>query len=824
MRRDLRYAVRSLARRPGFALLAAALMALGIGLTTAAFGVVDALLVRPPPFDAPERIVVLSGAHRARGLAGAALSYPDAGDVRAASRTLGAVAVVRPVRATVAGGPPATRAAGARVSPEFFRVFGVRPQLGRALLLGDDAPAAGRAVVLSERARRAWFAGAAGAAGRTLALDGQRYTVVGIMPAWFDYPTGAEFWIPFVPEPFAADRGSRYLAAVGRLAPGASVAGARAELRAVAARLAAAHPAADAGWTLDATPMRDHLAGDRRPALALAAAAAALVLLIACANVAGLLLARGAARGAEFAVRRSLGAGAGHLARLALAEAAVLAAAGAAGGALLAQAAAGAVRAALPAPVPAWVSFAVEGRTLAFVAAAALSAGALAGVAPALRAARGPARGPAGGAAGGAAGRGSASVRRTRLRRGLVVAQVALAATLLAGAGLLSASLVRLRAVAPGFDPALVAAGRVALAGPRYAGPEADGPDAAARAAAARGARVQFAEAALARLRALPEVEAAGAADGLPLASGTNRFPFTVDGEPRPAPGEEPVARRVAITAGYLPALRIPVLRGRDLDARDAAGRPRVALVSAGWAARFLAGRDPVGRRLRTADGEPTTIVGVVGDVRHDALDAAGEPAVYTPFAQDPAAELTLVARAACAAAPDGCADAASLVPALRRAVADADPGVAAPSVTTMADVVSRCLAGRRVGAALGGTLATVAAVLAGAGVYALVAWRVALRRREVGIRLALGARPRDVRRLVLGEGARLAAAGTVLGLGLAALGGRAAAGLLYGVTPTDLPTLLLAGAAMLGVGALASWGPARRAARVAPASALRAE
>lgn len=809
MLRDLVAALRALTRRPTFALLAVALMALGIGLTTTAFGAVDGLLLQPPPYDHPERILVLTGAHQDRGLTGAALSYPDVVDLHASSHSLAAVAAVRTMHATVTEGPRAARVTGARVSPAFFRVFGVRPQLGRTLLPGEDAPTAELPIVLSARAWQAWFAGQPAAIGRTLTLDGQRYMVVGVMPAWFEYPTGAEYWIPFVPEPFAADRGSRYLSAVARLAPGASVDGARADLRAIAARLAAAYPAADAGWQLDATPVQASLTGDLRPVLALAAAAAALVLLIACANVASLLFARAAAREVDLAVRRALGATAGRLVRQALVESVLLALAGAAVGAVIAQVAAGGLRAVLPEPVPAWVSFAVHLRTLGFVVAVALLAGVLAGIAPALRAVRDRTSGPLiRGLT--AAGRGSATVRQSRMQRGIVVAQMALATTVLAGAGLLSASLLRLRAVPPGFDPQGVITAQVTLTGLRYT---------------AHTAQARFYTDVLSRLRALPGVQAAGATDGLPLASGTNRFLFTLPGEPRPAPGHEPAARRAEITPGYLATLHIPVIRGRDVDDRDEAGRTRVALVSASWARQFLPGRDPLGRSIQTADGQVATIVGVVGDVRHDGLESAGEPTVYTPFAQDPGAELTLVARAACdTPSRSACRDGAQLAPAVRRVVAAVDPGVAAYAVATMPEVVRESLAGRRVGVTLGGILAFTALLLASAGVYGLLALRVALRRREVGIRLALGARPRDVRRLVLGEGVRLAAVGSALGLAVAVLAGRGIAGLLYGVTATHVPTLLLVGVVMLGVAALASWGPARRAARVSPASALRGE
>lgn len=807
MLRDLehecRYAFRSLMRRPAFSLVVIGLMALGIGLTTAAFAVVDGLLLQPPPYDRPERILVLSGAHPARGLTDAALSYPAVEDVRSSSRSLEAVAVVRPYRVVVSGGPPTVRSTGARVSPAFFRVFGIHPRLGRPLLPGDDEPAAAPSIVLSEGAWREWYASEPSVIGRTLALDGTRYTVVGVMPGWFDYPTGAEFWVPFVPESFAADRGSHYVSAVGRLAPRTSVEDARTELRAISDRLAQAYPASDAGWHVQAKRIHEFLVGDTRSRVGLAAAAAILVLLIACANVASLLLARGAARQTETAVRRALGATAGQLIRQVLLESLALALAGAIVGALSAQAVAGVLRRAVPGPVPAWVSFSVDLRTLGFVAAAAILSSIVAGIAPAVAAVRGSAPGLLG-------GRATVSAQQLRMTRGIVVAQVALATTLLAGAGLLGESLLRLRAVAPGFDPQGVVTAYVTLTGPRYTDVSA---------------RERFYADALTRLRALPGVQAAGAIDQLPLASGINRFAFTLEGEPRPPKGSEPVARSALITPGYLTALRIPLLRGRDIEASDDAEHPRVALVSASWVSQFLRGRDPIGQRYHTSNDRTVTIVGVVGDVRHDGLQAAGEPTVYTPLAQDPAAEMTLVVRAACdSPVRDACDDGASLAPSVRRIVTQTDPGVATSAVATMSDVVARSLSSRRVGVILSVALALLALLLASAGIYGLTALHIALRRRDVGIRLALGARPQDVRRRLLAEGVRLAAIGAVLGLGITALGGRVLASLLYGVTQTHAPALLLVGGVVLGVAALASWEPAERAARISPARALQSE
>jgi len=804
MFQDLRAAFRSLAHRPAFTLVATGLLALGIGLTTAAFGVVDGLVLQTPPYDHPERIVVVSAANPALGLTGAALSYPSVADMREASRSLEAVSVVREQRALVSDGPRTERSTGVRVAPEFFRVFGITPTLGRSLLPGDDSPVAERSIVLSEHAWREWYARKPSAVGRVMTLDGIGYTIVGVMPAWFDFPTGADFWIPFVQGSAVVDRTSHYVSAVARLTPRASVEEARAELHAISDRLARAYPASDAGWDLQPTPIHEFLFGDTHSEAALAGLAAFVVLLISCANVASLLLARGAARQTETGVRRALGASNGQLVRAVLIESLLIAVAGAVVGAIGAQAVSGVLRQVVPGPLPAWVSFSVDLKTLGFVASVAAFSTVLAGIAPAMSAVGASPPDLLG-------GRATSSRHQRRLRRGIVVAQIALATMLLAGAGLLGESLLQLLQVQLGFNPTGVVTARVTLIGPRYSEPAAS---------------VRFYGDVLERLRALPGVQAAGAVDELPLASGTNRFAFTLDGEPRPPRGSEPIARGALITPGYFTALQIPVLRGRDIETRDDATHPRVALASASWVRQFSARRDPIGQQFRTPDATVvTTIIGTVGDVRHDGPETPGEPTMYLPLAQNATPEMTLVVRAVCdVGAGETCRNAALLAPATRRVVAEIDPGISAYAVETMSEVVNQALSSRRMGTALSIALAVLALGLASAGVYGLMELHAALSRREVGIRLALGAQPRQVRRRLLGEGLRLVAMGTVVGLALTALGGQLMANLLYGVTPTHLPALFIAGVFMVCIGVLASWAPAERSARVSPVIALRSE
>ena len=481
-----------------------------------------------------------------------------------------------------------------------------------------------------------------------------------------------------------------------------------------------------------------------------------------------------------------------------LTESVVLAVGGAVLGVLLSLWEVRLLKAVIPVPLPPWLSIEVSGRALAFTVVLAVITGLIAGIAPALRLARDSVRESL------ATGvRGSGSARRSRTQRGLVVAEVALAVMLLAGAGLLLTSLTRLQAVSPGFSPDGVLVARLTLAGPRYQ---------------SRDAMVQFYDNVLNRLRETPGAEAAGAAGALPLSGSANTSNFHLPGKPDPAEGQGPTSRWERVTPGYFRALGIPLKAGREFEATDRVDSPSVVVVNESWARTFFPGeRDVVGRLVQLGGSEKqSTIVGLVGDVRHDGLDQPVEPTMFLSYAQAPDGGMTLVVRS------EG--DAAAMTSAVRDAVRAVDATIPVYDVSTMREQVSRSILAQRLSGSMISVFAIMALVLAAVGVYGLIAYSVAERRHEIGIRLALGAQGQDVRRLVVGQGVRLTLTGVVIGIAGAALVGRALRSLLFGVSVVDVPTLLAVTAILLGVAVFASWIPARRAARTDLLGALRGE
>jgi putative ABC transport system permease protein len=795
---DIRFAIRALGHSRMFTITALATLALGISVNTAIFSVIDSVLLRQPPFDAPERIVTVEGQNHAQGMQISSVAYPDVIEWRANARAFEEISVVRRTTFNVAGDERAERASGARVSSNFFRVFGVRPQLGRAFLPEEETLGRDRVIVLSDAYWRRRFAGDPAVVGRQLLLNGWQYTVVGVMPKGFAYPPDAEAWSPFAPDSQALQRGSRFLTAVGRIVPGATVDRAKAELSALAKRQELSYPASNTGWGVNARPIQQVLVGRAPAILYTFLAAVGFVLLIACANVASLLLARASSREREVAVRKALGASSWRLTRQLLTESVVLACGGAILGILLALWEVRLLRSAVPLPLPPWLTIQVSGRSLVFTIVLALVTGVVAGIVPALRLARGSVRESL------ATGiRGSGSARRSRTQRGLVVAEVALAVVLLAGAGLLLTSLARLEAVPPGFSPDGVLAARLALAGPRYQ---------------SRDAMVRFYDGVLNELRETPGVEAAAAAGALPLSGSVNTSNFHLPGRPEPAQGNGPTSRWQRVTPDYFRALAIPLEAGREFDARDKADGPRVVIVSESWARTFFPGESAVvGRVVQLGGSElESTIVGVVGDVHQDGLDEPVQPTMFLPYAQHPEGGMTVVVRSS--------GDAATMTGVIREAVRRVDATIPLYDISTMQEQVAKSIVAQRLSGSMISVFALMALVLATVGVYGLIAYSVAERRHEIGIRLALGAQGRDVRRLVVGQGVRLTLAGVGIGLAGAILVGRALRGMLFGVGPIHIPTLITVSGILLTVAALASWIPARRAAKTDLLGALRGE
>lgn len=795
---DIRFAVRALMRSRTFTITALTTLALGISVNTAIFSVIDSVLLRQPPFNQPDRIVTVDGENKPKGMTTTSLAYPDVVDWRAGSRAFSDIAVIRSTTFNMASTGEPERATGARVSTNFFRVFGVQPQLGRLFLDEEELPGREQVVVLTDGFWRRKFGASPTIIGRQIALNGRQYTVVGIMPRTFSYPPSAELWSPFVADAQAQERGNRFIRGVGRLAEGATREQGVAELNAISKRLEQMYPATNTGWRASSQTIQRAMTGKAPTLLYTCFGAVAFVLLIACANVANLLLARASGRAREVAVRKALGASSWALTRQLLTESVVLAMIGAVVGVLLSLWEVRLFKSMVPIPLPPWLSIQVSARALVFTVLLAAITGIMAGFIPALRLAGGSVRESL------ATGvRGSGSARKSRMQRGLVIAEVALAVVLLAGAGLLLASLGRLQSVSPGFSADGVVVARLTLAGPRYESRPAVG---------------QFYDRVLSQLRETPGVEAAGAAGALPLSGASNTSNFLLVGRPTPPNGQDPSSRWERVTTDYFRTLSIPLKAGRDFDARDNADAPRVIVVNESWAKTFFPGEsDVTGRLVRLGGGETvSTIVGIVGDVRHDGLDEPAKPTIFLPFAQHADGGMTLVVKSS--------NEPAVVTAAVRDAVKAADPTIPVYDISTMHEQVSKSILAQRLSGGMIGIFAVMALVLATVGVYGLIAYSVAERQHEIGIRLALGAQGSDVRRLVVGQGVRLTLTGVVIGLVGAIAIGRALRGLLYGVTPTHVPTLVAVSLILVSVAAAASWIPARRAARTDLLGALRAD
>jgi putative ABC transport system permease protein len=781
---DLRIAARSLRRSPGFTAVAAATLALGIGANTAVFSIVRGVLLRPLPYKNAERLVFAN------------VSIPDAEDLRRACPAIEDAALFASNLYNVGVGPDVEQLRGALVGREFFRIVGGPASAGRAL---GEADAREQVAVLSQALARRRFGSDAAALGKIVDLSGRGFTVVGVMPASFELP-GRDFdlWIPLehelarTPAQFA-NRGLRIFRMIALVRPGVSVAVARAQAAAESARLQRAYPDTNRGVTTDLVPLSDRLLGGTRPALAALFAAVGLVLLIASANVAGLLLARGAARERELAIRAALGAGRGRLVRQLLTESVVLSLAGAAGGALLAAWGVAALPLFAPSGLPRLSEIRVDSGVLLFTLAASVAAGLAFGLMPALRSSRAS-------LARGASSSARASAGGGRLRAALVVAEVALAVVVLVGAGLLVRSLQRLLSVDKGFEPESLTSFQLNVV-------ELDAPPARAAAAAA----------AVREIRSIPGVLSAGAGSALPPETAQRATHFEVDGRP---PDDEDSAYFVAATPGYFEALGTRLLQGRAFADADRADAPPVAAISRGLARRLFPAGDAVGRRIRLLNPDESPawreIVGVVEDVRYSGLDDPGDSAVYTPFAQTPFLWAYVMVRSA--------TPAASLAPALREAVRRVSPRLAAARIRPMARLVDASVATPRFHAALLSAFAALALFLSALGLFGLISYSATMRRREIGIRVALGASPRDVFARIAGGGVRLVALGLAAGVVASAAASRLLTGLLFGVRGTDPATYGAIAAVMLLTGLAAGAIPALRACRVDPAAALRSE
>ncbi|MEP6691951.1 MAG: ADOP family duplicated permease [Gemmatimonadaceae bacterium] len=798
---DLRFAVRMLARRPGFSLLAILTLAVGIGATTAIFSVLDPMLFRALPYPDAGRILTVW--ERDHDGSESNVGFATFTDIARDNKSLVAVAAIGSWQTVMTSTAEPERLEGERVSYGYFDVLGVQPVLGRAFRADEDAPNAPRVVVLSDGLWRRRFGGDPSLVGKPVTLGGNPYTVIGVMAKSFENVLGprTQMWTPLRYDASLAwaCRTCRHLRAVGRLKPAVDAASARRELDQLSANLIRAYPNDYPASGFALVPVRDWMTRAVRPALLAVFGAVALLLVIACANVTSLLLARAAQRESEFAVRIALGAGHRRVLRQLLTESVLLAAVGGAAGFALAYAGLVLLVRLGPADLPRLDAITVDARVLAFAIVVTALAGIASGLAPALHVARGDLQ---------------SSIRRaghrtggsTRTRSMLVVGEMALALVLLVGTGLLLRSLGRLLGVNPGVDPNHLLTMEVQVSGAKYRN------DTAVRA---------FFDDALRAVRAIPGVDRAGLASQLPLGGNFDSYGVHIELKPNANPELDPSAMRYAVSADYLETMRIPVKRGRSLTAQDAAGAPEVLVINETFARHMWPGDDPIGKRVRVGapdKGAWFTIVGIAGDVQHVSLDAARADQMYIPEAQWRFADdaLTLVVRTR--------GDPAEMASAVRSAVWSVDKDQAITSVATMEKVLAASTARRRFLLMLFELFAVVALALAAAGTYGVLSGSVAQRAREIGIRAALGATRGDILRLVVRQGVGLAVAGIAIGTAAALALSRAIAGLLFGVTATDPLTFAAVATILLAVALAACAVPAWRAARLDPVVALRSE
>ncbi len=802
LRHDLRIAVRSLVRRPGFSLVAVGTLALGMGATTAIFGVVNDVLLRPLPYADSERIVAIweRSTEEPRDVRLGLVAVPDFEDWNAGTTSFEAMALFRNRNVTLSLESGAELVPGADATADFFRVFGAEPVLGRTFTPEETRYRGPQVAVIGYGFWQERLGGRADVIGSTLRLQGTSYTIVGVAPHGFDFPRGARIWLPVQNNDEGCGRGCVLYSGIALLRSDVAASQARAELEAISTRLAAEYPEQNVNTIGDLATLHEVTVGDVRLALFVVFGAVLMVLLIACANVANLMLVRGTARRVEMAVRAALGAGRRTLVRQLLTESTVLAVTGTGLGLLLAAWGIDVLRDLAPGNLPRVEDIGLSARALGFAVLLALFTVTVFGIVPALRISELPFAQTLREGGRGATG------SRFGARSFILAAEVALSVVLLLGAGLMLRSLFEMRAVEPGFQTDNIAHFSISLPSARYPEPEAE---------------LRFVEMVLDRLNALPGVERAGFVVGLPLGT-TNIFGgFTRTDLPQPDPGQVPEAAYRAIDPDFLAAMGIPLLAGRSFTSGDRMDAESVALIDQALADRYFAGEDPLGKQIDVQvsigfpDTLPRTIVGVVGNVRARSLTELPEPSLYVPEAQAAGGFGAFVIRAAGGAA---------ILRAARGAVASVDPEIPLNRPGTMAELVADDTARHSFILTLLGLFALLAVTLAAVGMYGVVAFVVAQRTREIGVRMALGARAREVVSLVVWQGLRPALTGAALGIAGALAAGRIIESLLFGVAAQDPLTMLTVALVLLGVVALACTVPARRATRIPPASALRAE
>jgi putative ABC transport system permease protein len=805
---DLKYGIRMLAKARGFTVVAVLTLALGIGANTAIFSLINTVLLRPLPYGEPDQLISISAVNRGKGQTGIAVSYTKLQHIQQQTRALDDVGAYYSLSMNLVGHGEPEEINANRVNSELFRALRVSPALGRNFLPAEDQPGGADVAILSDAFWHSHFNGDPAIIGRSISLDGKSTTIVGVLPPTFRFPfqqPAPDVWLPRVFEilglrPEQLRSGAGFLNIVARLKPGETFARAQAELETINQSYVQAFPGnADSGVLgLSMTLLETNLVGSVRPSLIVLLVAVGFVLLIACANVANLLLARATAREKEVAIRQALGASRGRLARQLFTESLLLSFIGGALGVIIAAWCLPLLRLVAPGTVPRLDEVRLDGVVLLFSIGVCLLTGVAFGLAPAWQLSRRDLHetlkeGGRGSTEGGRGG---------RARRLMVIAEVAVALMLVTGAGLLIRSFVHLLSVNPGFDSRNVITFPVNLPTTRYAtGPQ----------------RAEFFRQALERINTLPNIESAGAVSYLPLAGPVRYVFFCAEGQVCQGIGKDPIIALRQASPGFFEAMRIPLLSGRTFTEKDTVDAQQVVIINQTVANRYFPHQDPIGRVMRNSrDMKPLQIVGVVADVKFSSLSTPKFEEMYLPYQQSPWMAMTIVVRSNSAAQP--------VVSAVREKISKLDPDLPLAGILPMEKVVSASVAQSRLVTGLVGAFAGFALLLAAVGIYGVMAYSVSQRSHEMGIRMALGAAPRDIFRLVVGQGMRLVLAGIGLGF-LASLGlTRLLSSLLFGTSANDPVTLAAVATILIAVALAACYIPARRATRVDPLIALRYE
>jgi putative ABC transport system permease protein len=794
---DVRYGVRTLVKNAGFSAIAVIALALGIGANTAIFSVVNAVVLRPLPFEGPDRLVMVWEKRMALGRVRNVASAPDFVDWRAQNTVFEDMAAYFNSGFNLTGGEEPERLQGVFVSASFFSVLRAQPKLGRPFLPDEDSPTSAPVAIISNGLWQRRFAGDPNIIGKTVAINDQSRTVVAVMPADFAFPSSeVEIWVPLVFTPNDLNsRGSHSLSVIARLKPGVTVGQAQAEMDAIAAKLEEQYQV-NTGHGVNVFSLHEEVVGNVKKALIVLLVAVGFVLLIACANVANLLLARATVRQKEMAIRTALGAARGRIVRQLLTESLMLALVGGTLGVLLALWGLDLLLSVSAGSIPRVKEVRLDGWVLGFTFLVSLATGLIFGAAPAWQASK-----PDLNESLKEGGRGtSAGIHRNRVRSLFVVVEVAICLVLLIGAGLMIKSFTRLLDVNPGFNAENLLTMNVSLAGSKYR---------------ETSQRMAFCQQAVQRLASAPGGQGAGITLGLPMSGSSSRY-FQIEGRPPQPPGQGYNANVNLATGDYFRTMGIPLIRGREFNEGDVMGSLPVVIINQKMAQQFWPDEDPIGQRMGSGSEPLRTVVGIVGDVRQAALETEPRAEFFYPFFQVDFGSGTFVVRTA--------GDPKATIGAVRSEFQAVDKDQPVARISTMEEVLAQSVAPRRLNMLLLGVFAGVALVLAAVGLYGVMSYSVTQRTREIGIRMALGAARGDVVKLIVGQGMVLAGVGVAIGLLASLFLTRLMSSLLYGVSATDPATFAIISLILAGVALVACFVPARRATKVDPMVALRYE